>query len=789
LFATAAAACAQPPNDDEHALTAAHLGHDGAALIEFFHQRSATNFEPETIRELIGRLGDNSAEARDSAFGQLIARGAAAIVPLRQAANDLDKPEIARRARTCLQFMEEEPGLFLSRSAVRLIGQRRPAGAVEALLGYLPFADGPETIKEIEIALAALATREGQTEPALINALTDPRPICRAVAAEALCRVKNGRLHHHVHPMLKDPKPSVRLRVALGLGRQHDATAIPVLIDLLEVLPASQRQQAEEFLTHLASDWAVTGPAADDEVSRRLRRDLWAAWWQAVDGPRLLDECRKRTLSDAQRSEVAELIERLADNDPIIKDRAINRLVAIGPLAVPLLRQAAENARGRRLAAHCLQLIAKDKAGPLPVAVPRLLALRKPAGATEALLAYLPSAESDAITTEVQEALAALAFHGGAANPQLQQALADSSPVRRAAAAEAFCRAGLHDQREAVYRLLNDGNADVRLRTGLALARSGDKRAVPALIDLMGELPADQTWQAEEMLIRLAGDKAPSGTLVGSSEARQAYREAWTAWWREHGDTTDLSILDHAPATLGLTLVVEQQSRRTNRVLELDRAGKVRWQIQGLQYATDAQILPGDRVLIVEQQASRVSERDRKGAILWQKNVPNPLACQRLANGQTFIATRQNLLVVDRDGKEVFSHLRPAMNIASAGRLRNGHYGIVTYDSQYIEIDGTGKEVRTVALPVLQNHVQFVEFLPHERFLVAMHGNNQVAEYDLTGKMVWEAKVQAPSSATRLPNGNTLVASGSQRIIELNRAGQTVWEAKENIRPWKARRR
>jgi outer membrane protein assembly factor BamB len=70
-----------------------------------------------------------------------------------------------------------------------------------------------------------------------------------------------------------------------------------------------------------------------------------------------------------------------------------------------------------------------------------------------------------------------------------------------------------------------------------------------------------------------------------------------------------------------------------------------------------------------------------------------------------------------------------------------------------------------------------------------MYGSNKVAEYDLSGKLLWEANVPTPSSAQRLPNGNTLVSSGTQRVLELDRTGQTVWEAKEKIRPWKSRRR
>src|SRR5262249_25565554 len=220
---------------------------------------------------------------------------------------------------------------------------------------------------------------------------------------------------------------------------------------------------------------------------------------------------------------------------------------------------------------------------------------------------------------------------------------------------------------EAVRQLLSDSDPVVRFRTAIVLAEAKDKQAIPTLIALLSELPSDKTWPAEELLIQLAGADAPSGTTEADAATRQKYRDAWAERGRQHGDAIDLAKVDRSQRTVGLTLVVEQydSNRRSGRVLELDAAGKVRWQIDGLQYPLDAQVLPGDRVLVVEHQAGRVSERDRKGTVIWQKVAPNPLTCQRLRNGQTFIATRQSLQVVDRDGKEVFNHHWPNGDIAA----------------------------------------------------------------------------------------------------------------------------
>src|SRR5262249_6973745 len=88
--------------------------------------------------------------------------------------------------------------------------------------------------------------------------------------------------------LLGAPDPQLRLRAALPPAARQDEEAIGVLIDLLGDLPAAQSRLAEQTLQELAQEWSPTPPLArDDEVSRRIRRDAWAAWWRNTDGPGL----------------------------------------------------------------------------------------------------------------------------------------------------------------------------------------------------------------------------------------------------------------------------------------------------------------------------------------------------------------------------------------------------------------------------------------------------------------------------------------------------------------------
>src|SRR5258708_36232312 len=97
---------------------------------------------------------------------------------------------------------------------------------------------------------------------------------------------------------------------------------------------------------------------------------------------------------------------------------------------------------------------------------------------------------------------------------------------------------------------------------------------------------------------------------------------------------------------LGYTLLVLVDGNGTGKVIEMGRDGKPRWQIENLQFPADAHVLGNNRVLITEYSGRHVSERDFKGNILWQRqNLPGmPVNAQRLANGNTFIATNTELL-------------------------------------------------------------------------------------------------------------------------------------------------
>jgi outer membrane protein assembly factor BamB len=236
----------------------------------------------------------------------------------------------------------------------------------------------------------------------------------------------------------------------------------------------------------------------------------------------------------------------------------------------------------------------------------------------------------------------------------------------------------------------------------------------------------------------------------------------------------------------GLTLVPEMHA---NKVWECGKDGKPLWEVNNLECPIDAQVLPGGRLLVAELNGNAVTERDRAGRVLWRHAVNTPIACQRLANGTTFIGTNQRFFVVGRDGKELSSYTpENGFFIHSVQRLRDGHVVCVSMEGTVREVDAGGKVVCSVALPV-KGGWSGIEGAPGNRYLVVNNTQGKVLEVDRSGKTVWQYDSPGVCYASRLANGNTLVVSNRDGLIEVDRAGKTVWGRSLSTSLWRAHRR
>ena len=601
---------------------------------------------------------------------------------------------------------------------------------------------------------------------------------------------------HGDRQRLRDPDPQVRLKAALGLAGQLDEEAINALIELLAVLPAPHRRQAENALQQIAEEWAPNPAiAGDDEISRRILRDAWAGWWRNADGQALLAAFRKRTLSPEQTDKALARIAELGDDEFETRQRATTEIIAFGPPVIPLLRQALPGAQleqSRRIEQCLKQLVKVNETEALPAVAARLLALRKPAGAAETLLAYAAFTDDDLMRWEIAKALDRLARTSGKPDASLVKGLRDSTPVRRGLAGEVLAIVTDTETRAAVRKLLADSDPSVRLRVAVALICAADKEAVPVAIDLLAELPAADVWQAEEILRTVAGVKAPPPEAADDAAGRQKRRDAWRAWYAAHGPKLKLAPQPIPSPILGLTTIAAfspPPDRTRSRVLEVDRHGKVRWQFTA-HYPVDVHVLAHNRVLLTEMEARRITERDFKGNILWQVDSPEPFCIQRLPGGNTFVVARSRMMELDPNGKTVLD--RPIKDIVAARKLPDGQIVYLTGTGKCIRLDASGNTVKTFASGENGDSGCVLDVTRRGSLLVSQCSKSLAEEFDLEGNTLWRTPGPvAPGVLTGVRNGHFMCAIFSQNaVVELDRSGKTVWRYEiPGYHPFLARKR
>jgi hypothetical protein len=250
-----------------------------------------------------------------------------------------------------------------------------------------------------------------------------------------------------------------------------------------------------------------------------------------------------------------------------------------------------------------------------------------------------------------------------------------------------------------------------------------------------------------------------------------------------------------------------------DRIVAVDRNGQVRWQINDLECPVDFHLLPGNRVLIAEYYANRVTERDPNGKILWEvSNLPGtPVNVQRLANGNTFIAIYNAsaggvaggmVMEVDRAGNTVSKiSINRAGGLAggpggfgggpggagaflingyllAAHKMADGRIVCLFTDETIVWLDPTGKEVKSFRAPgayvgPLLGSIGGIDVTAKGHILLFQNINTLV-EYDPDGKLVAQIKATG-NRVQRLPNGNTLVSNTSGGVVELDKSGQVMW--------------
>jgi len=575
------------------------------------------------------------------------------------------------------------------------------------------------------------------------------------------------------------------------------------MIGLIVLAPAPADLLGQDKAAKAKEDPKATAKEPVEEKFDQKKADIETlkAANMPFEAQPLLDFFKKHTVTDADRARLGELLLQLGDEDFDKREAASEQIEGFGVAAIGPLRQAERsgNPEVLRRCERCLKNIEKVPTRTLASAAARLLGDLKPEGMTQILLNYLPLAEDDAVGDDVRFALSTIAVRDGKPDPLLLQTLESKEAVKRSAAAEALTRGGDAALRDKMRQFMaKETDADINLRIAIVLVTiAKNKSLVEPMIKLMAEVPVEAGWRAEEILVRMAGEKGPNTSLAADKPTRDKARDEWLKWWTANEKDVDLAKLDEIERTLGYTLVVEMDVRGTGgRVKEITPDGKVRWQITNVQFPTDALVLPGNRVLVAEQNTNRVSERDTAtGKEIWGETFQQPIGLSRLSNGNLVIVGRHQVVEWDRNRKAITTITRPGYDIVAGAKLRNGQFAIYNQQGQIVTYDKDGKQVDTYATG-RGNYNATMQVLPNGKLIITQQ--RAVAEVDLVAKKTEVLMTyNFPTSAQRLPNGNILVSNqNTYQVAEMDpKTNKVVWDHKADnnnnnfFRAWRAKRR
>lgn len=182
------------------------------------------------------------------------------------------------------------------------------------------------------------------------------------------------------------------------------------------------------------------------------------------------------------------------------------------------------------------------------------------------------------------------------------------------------------------------------------------------------------------------------------------------------------------------------------------------------------------------------------GKVKWEHPAKNCNDLWVLPNGNLLFSTGRGVLEVTRDKQVVFKY-ETKSEVFACQRLANGNTFVGECNTgRLLELDPAGKLVKELRLLPEgkdggHSFMRNARVLPNGNYLVTHYGAGAVKEYDPQGKVVMNIPAPGgPHSAIRLPNGNTLISVGDRiktdsKVFEVDKDGKLVWEITNNDLP------
>ncbi len=256
------------------------IGTEPKAWLGFLESRILDERKESRLTSLIRQLASDLYTDREKAMAQLIQWGEVARPWLRKALKSSDL-EVVRRSRVCLKKITVGESSRLTQAVIRLLAQKLTREVASTFIRYLPFSDDLSVQSEIHESLLKADVKDKELSTLLIASLQSKYPIVQGTAASILGRRREATIQKLVRPLLGHSDFKVRFQAGSALLQGEDATAMPAMLQLLEVAPLQIAWAVEDLLHQLASDKAPKTTLTGDPSDRKKTRRSWELWWES----------------------------------------------------------------------------------------------------------------------------------------------------------------------------------------------------------------------------------------------------------------------------------------------------------------------------------------------------------------------------------------------------------------------------------------------------------------------------------------------------------------------------
>jgi|GEM_PF-344382 len=751
-----------------------------ASLTPFFRIRSSPIPSRESVDKAIALLLGSSATQGIAAKRDLICWGDFAVPSLRTMIANTVKPGAENIIKECINLIEGKNADAFTTAALRILAFEAKPESVEVLFDFLPFAEEETLRNEVESALKILFTTSLETGLIFEKKTSDKNLYKRAVSAEILTKNGNPSQIALAKKLLNDPSSLVRTRLVLALLEQNDRSAIPIALNLLASESKELSSTIEASLVSLAGEWAIQGAKNDDVLSKKINQAAWNGWWKSINEQDLLEPFKNLSLATTT---ILDLDKASKSNNTEFLKTQINNTTSKDNLALQnffLNRASFDNNFTKVLASENNNLKSQLQNKQITPALIRIISLVKPPHTLETIINYIPSCSNETLHESLIECVRSFFIEGSDLPKPLVEASKSLVEEIRGFAGKALASSPNQEAKKICNNLLLDPSTRVRFEVATAMVKNKQKVALPVLIELLGQVSEEKVEVLDHFLRTIAKDKSPEVTPDQKKNIKLLV-DAWNNWLKKEGTQLVLEPYFKGTQTPRNFLLVEafSQEKKSGRVFLMTPQAKILWEIANLSNPIDASLLINGRVLVTEQGANRITERDAKGNISWEKSVANPFHSQRLANGNTFIASRNKLLEVSKNGSEVFGFSYVQETILAACKTRNNEYALLTYSGTFLKIDPKGNEIFRSRIPFPTNFgINGATITANDRVLVSIPTLNKILEFDFNGQSTWEVAVTMPGVPTKLANGNVVTPSqNGSKVIEVRMDGKIAWES------------